>query len=157
MAKWWRKSIIQWIVWLDSTVAWVISHVSVYLIFDHHANDGHPDEYREAHLCYLWCLLVYLPFYRSTSTFFLMVKWCNDEMISDGASMMVILFFCGNSICALECTGWKLSLERILSSRDKIPGDMSRGTVPVAFVPRTTIEKNGHTIGTLIVLGKLLV
>ena len=108
MVKWRRKPIIQLIVWLDLTVAWVISYVSVSLIFGQHTNDGHPDEYGEDHLFYLWCLLVYILLWRATYTFFLMVKWCNGEMVSGGAVMMVRLFCRGDSIRALELI---LSLE----------------------------------------------
>ena len=110
MVKWQRKPIIQWIVCLYSTVVWFISYVSVSLIFEQHANDGHPDEYGAAHLCYLWCLLVYLIFCHATSPFFLTMKWCNGEMIPDGAVMMVILFGRGDSICALY---WFFLLEWI--------------------------------------------
>ena len=149
MAKWWRKSIIKWIIWLDLTIAWVISYVSVSLIFYQHSNDEYPNDYGEAHLCYLWCLLFYLPLCRVTSPFSPMMKWCNGEMIPDGAVMVVRLFRRGDSILALEwllslewisprdnCPGGKLSLEWISSSRDKILWDMSRGTVPEVFVPR---------------------
>ena len=86
---------------LDLTLAWVISYISVYLIFYQHANDVHPDKYGASHLCYLWCLLICLIFCCATSLFPLIVKWCNCEMIPDGAVLMVILFHRGNSICTL--------------------------------------------------------
>ena len=62
------------------------------LDFFQRANDDHPDEYGVAHLCYLLCLLVSLIFYFFISIFYPMVKWCNEEMITDGAVMMVIIF-----------------------------------------------------------------
>ena len=80
--KWWRKSRVQWIMWKDLTVPWVIRSVLISLIFTQHANDNHPDDYLAAHLCcYLWCLLVYLLFCLATSPFFsdgwsgVMVRW----------------------------------------------------------------------------------
>ena len=80
-------------VWLDLTFAWVISYVLVSLIFDQHANDGHTDKYGAAHMCYLWCLMVYLLFCNATSPFSSMAKWCNGEIITDGTVMVVRLFF----------------------------------------------------------------
>ena len=102
IVKWWRISIIQWIVWLDSTVAWVISYVLVSLIFEQHANDVYPDKYGEARLCYLWCLLVYLLFCHVTFPFSPMMKRCNVEMVPDDAVMMVRIFWCRGSILVLE-------------------------------------------------------
>ena len=165
MLKWWKKSIIQWIVWLDSTVVWVIKYVSVYLIFYQDANDGHPDEYGGDHLFYLWCLLVYILLWRATYTFFLMVKWCNGEMVSGGAVMMVRLFCRGDSIRALELI---LSLEWIFfpvqfSCAKIVVGENfiflrgnPRGWSWEFFFPGTTIDNTWRTNGTEIVPGNVL-
>ena len=120
MVKWWRNSIIKWIVSLDLTVAWVISYVSVSLIFYQNDNDVNTDDYGEDNLCYLWCLMVYLLLCNATSQFSMMAKWCNDEIIPDGSVMMVRLFRRRDSILVLV---WILSLEWMLSPRKIFLGD----------------------------------
>ena len=109
--------------WRPSWRVWGISHL-LYLVYD-----GLP------HI--LLCHLSVFP----------MAKWCNGEIIPDGAVMMVRLFRRGNLICALKwilsldwtpppqnnCTGRQLKLELISSFRDRVPGDMSRGAVPGLF------------------------
>ena len=157
IAKWWRKSTIKWIIWLDLTVAWFISYVSVSLILYQNTNDGHPDKYGVDHLCYLWCLLVYLLFYRSTSPFSTMVKYCDGEMIPDGAVMMVRLF-------RPTVQFWRWS-EFIVGVNFVPPGQLSWGTIfvgenfffpgknPVGrsrefWFPRTILDNTWHTIGT---------
>ena len=70
--------------------------------FDQNANDGYPDEYGTAQLCYLWYLLVYVIFWHVTSKFSPIAKWCNGEMIPDSAVIMVRLFCHVISILVLE-------------------------------------------------------
>ena len=71
---------------------------------------------------------------------FLMVKWCNGEMIRDGAAMMVRLFCCGNSICALEwifprenCPGQKIVVGENSVLSGKNPGGHVVGDGPRIF------------------------
>ena len=60
------------------------------------------------------------------NTFPSMVKWWKGE-----CNFFVGVYF----FLRENCPGRKLSLEQILSSQDKILGDMSRGTVPGVFIP----------------------
>ena len=98
MGKWWRKSIVQWIMWWDLTVTWVISSDLVSLILIQHPNDIHPDYYGEAHLCYLWCLLFYLilclvnfPFLRNGE----LMWWWDDSWwcSNDGEAILLRQIF----------------------------------------------------------------
>ena len=94
MEKWWRKSIVKCILWWNLTVRWVISSDLVFLLFIQNSNDSYRENYGEANLCYLCYLPVSLLFCIFTFLFSPMEKWCNCEMIPDGAVMLVRQFCC---------------------------------------------------------------
>ena len=134
MVKWWRKSIIQWIVWLYLTVPWVFRFGLVSLLFIHNANDSHPDDYGESRLCYLWCLMFYPLFCLVIFPFFPMLKWCNVDIIPYSADIIVRRFHC--RYCFIVNLNIGVNFFSSNVSRGVFPGTVSRNS----FFLRTILE-----------------
>ena len=80
---------VKLIVYLYLTVDWITISDLVSFPFIQHANDGDPDDYGVANLCYLWFLIIFIIFFPVTFMYYPMDKWCNSEMVTDGGAMMV--------------------------------------------------------------------
>ena len=100
--SWWTGEVTTFtmaelILWWGLTVDWFIISALVSLGFIQHFNTCDPDDNRSARIFYLGekvILLISLIFGLSTFLSFLMAKWCNGEIISDGGVMVVQRFRC---------------------------------------------------------------
>ena len=115
--------------------------------FVQHANDVHPDHCGATHLCYIWCLLLYLILCLFTFPFTLMLKWCNGEMIPDGEVMMVRQFCCGDFAISNFRVGANLLLAQISH-----PGCVLGIFTGMVYLEIVLLRK---TIGRLIFLGDI--
>ena len=113
--------------------------------FVQHANDVHPDHCGATHLCYIWCLLLYLILCLFTFPFTLMLKWCNGEMIPDGAAMMVRQFRCGKFVIKNLRVVVNFVVGENFVPQGVVLGDISRRS---DFFPSLTF-KSGHSRNTV--------